>query len=123
MDEKRTRLLLVDDEVSILSALRRTLRREGYEILCAESAEEALEIVEQEVIDLVISDHKMPGMSGVVLLARVAALQPATARFLLSGWTQEIPRGDLEAAGVRALLSKPWDDAQLKGQLRDALKG
>ena len=53
-------LLILDDESRILSALRRSLRREPYEILTAESVVEARRVLDAEVVDLVLSDHKMP---------------------------------------------------------------
>jgi len=63
----------------------------------------------------------MPGMSGVQLLARVAELRPATVRMLITGWTHEIPAEQLEEVGIRALVTKPWDDAKLKATLRQVL--
>ena len=114
-------VLVVDDEARILSALRRTLRREGYEILTAETPAEALRILEERAVDLILSDQKMPGMSGLELLARAAERRPAAARLLITGWTEEVPQRELEALGVRALLPKPWDDGELKRTLRQAL--
>ncbi|MEE9607368.1 MAG: response regulator [Myxococcota bacterium] len=114
-------LLLVDDEARILSALRRTLRREGYEILTAETPDEALRVLGQRPVDLVLSDQKMPGMSGLQLLAEAARRRPDAARVLITGWTEAIPREELDRLGVRALITKPWDDADLKRTLRQAL--
>jgi len=116
-------VLLVDDEPGILSALRRTLRREGYEIVTAGNARAALAELEARGVDLVISDHKMPGMSGTALLSRVAARWPETARILLSGWSGEIPPEELQAAKLSALLAKPWEDDALRGTIRSALQG
>jgi response regulator RpfG family c-di-GMP phosphodiesterase len=112
-------LLLVDDEVRILSALRRALRREGYEILTADSPERALALLEEHVVDLVLSDHKMPGMSGLSLLERASELQPRASRLLITGWTEEVPKAELSRVGVRALIPKPWDDGELKSALRE----
>lgn len=114
-------VLVVDDEARILSALRRTLRREGYEILTAETPAEALRILEERAVDLILSDQKMPGMSGLELLARAAERRPGAARLLITGWTEEVPQRQLEELGVRALLPKPWDDGELKRTLRQAL--
>jgi len=111
----------VDDEPRILSALRRMLRREGYEIATAGSAREALALLESQAVDLVLSDHRMPGTSGVELLCEVRRRWPATARMLLSGWVEEIPGGELAAADVACVHSKPWDDEQLKQAIRQAL--
>ena len=112
-------LLLVDDETRILSALHRTLRREGYEILSAESAAEALRILASRKVDLVLTDQKMPGMSGLELLEQVATRHPGVARLLITGWPEEIPREEIARLGIRALIPKPWDDGELKTLLRD----
>jgi len=111
-------LLIVDDEVQILSALKRSLRREGYQIVAVESAAAALRILEERRVDAILSDHKMPGMSGVQLLARVSKSRPDVVRMLITGWTDEIPAARLEDVGICALVTKPWDDARLKTTLR-----
>lgn len=121
MSEERKVLLIVDDEARILTALRRALRREGYEILTAETPAEALRVLDARPVDLILSDHKMPGMSGVEVLAAAARKQPGARRVLITGWTEEVPPADLEAIGVHALLPKPWDDGELKRTLRMAL--
>jgi response regulator RpfG family c-di-GMP phosphodiesterase len=112
-------LLLVDDETRILSALRRTLRREGYEILTAESVAEGLRILETRKVDLVLSDQKMPGMSGLEFLEQVATRHPQVARLLITGWPEEIPSDQIELLGIRALIPKPWDDQELRAILRE----
>lgn len=112
-------LLLVDDETRILSALRRTLRREGYEILTAESVAEALRILESRKVDLILTDQKMPGMSGLEFLAQVATRYPEVARLLITGWPEEIPADEIERLGIRALIPKPWDDQELRSVLRE----
>ncbi|HTY18432.1 MAG TPA: response regulator [Myxococcota bacterium] len=111
----------MDDEAHILAALRRALRREGYRILTAASPSEALALLETEAVDAILSDHKMPGMSGLELLAAAARRRPAAARLLITGWPDAIPGERLAALGIRALIPKPWDDAELKRALRDAL--
>jgi len=114
-------LLLVDDEPHILSTLRRALRREGYRILSATAPAEALRLLEVEPVDAILSDHKMPGMSGLDLLAAAARRRPAVARLLITGWPHEIPRERLAELGICALIPKPWDDGALKRSLREAL--
>jgi len=116
-------LLVVDDEARILSALRRSLRREGWRILTASTPDEALRMLDEEPIDAVLSDHKMPRMSGLEVLEVAARRRPNAARILISGWPDEIPAERLAALGVRALVPKPWDDAELKRILRAALTG
>jgi len=116
-------VLLVDDEAHILSALTRSLRREGFELLTAQSPAEALQVLETRRVDLVVSDQKMPGASGIDLLREVARRHPTTPRVLLTGWPEEIPASELAASGVDAVLPKPWDDASLKQTLRGLLAG
>jgi response regulator RpfG family c-di-GMP phosphodiesterase len=117
----RRSLLIVDDEARILSALQRTLRREGYEIVTAETAEEALRILGERAVDAILSDHKMPGMSGTQFLEEAGRRRPEAVRMIITGWTEEIPPERLEALGVCALITKPWEDAKLKATLRRAL--
>jgi response regulator RpfG family c-di-GMP phosphodiesterase len=114
-------LLIVDDEARILSALRRALRREGYEIFTAETVREALAVLDERPVDGILSDHKMPQMQGDEFLALAAERCPGAVRMLITGWTEEIPKGRLEELGVCALITKPWDDTRLKATLRRAL--
>ena len=115
-------LLIVDDEERILSALRRSLRREGWRLLATSDPDEALGWLEREPVDAVLSDHKMRGMSGLELLEAAARLRPAAARFLITGWPDAIPAERIATLGLRALVPKPWDDAALKALLREALE-
>ena len=115
-------LLIVDDETRVLSALRRALRKEGYEILLASSPQEALKLIAEYEIDAILSDHKMPGMSGLQVLAEAKRRHPDAARLLISGWPEAVASAELQALDVHALLPKPWDDAELKAELRRALR-
>lgn len=114
-----TRLLLVDDDPRVLASLERTLRREGYEIHTAESPHEALRALAERPFDVILADYKMPGMTGLELLGRAAQRRPETARLLISGWSDQVPRAALQAAGVRALLEKPWDPEELRRVVRE----
>lgn len=79
-------LLFVDDEPSILSALRRLFRPHGYRILIAESGAAGLAILEQEAVDLIISDMRMPEMDGATFLKQARSRWPGTVRILLTGY-------------------------------------
>lgn len=111
-------LLIVDDEARILSALRRALRREGWRVLTAGTPDEAVRLLETEPVDAILTDHKMPRMSGLDVLEIAARRRPAAVRLLISGWPDEIPPARLAALGIRAVIPKPWDDANLKELLR-----
>ena len=73
-------VLFVDDEPNVLAGLTRLLRKESYEILTAATAEEAAELLEENSVDLIVSDEEMPGMSGTEFLARVARDHPDVER-------------------------------------------
>ena len=118
--ESRT-LLVVDDEPNILSAMRRLLRGQGYRVLTAGSAREGLDLLASEQIQVILSDQRMPEMSGTEFLARVKVLHPETVRIVLSGYTEL--ESIMEAVNTGALykfLTKPWDDDALREHLRDA---
>jgi len=120
--ERQPVVLLVDDEPRILSALLRALRREGYQLLAAETPAEALRLAEKNAIDCVLSDHKMPGITGLELIERVSRVRPHAACLLITGWNTDIDPRELTRLGVRRVLSKPWEDAELKRALRSALE-
>ena len=71
----------MDDEERILSSLQRLLRGDGYRIVCARSAAEGLQrLAEETPVDVIVSDYRMPGMTGVEFLRRAKDLYPATVR-------------------------------------------
>jgi len=111
-------VLIVDDEARILAALKRSLRREGWEILTAEGPGEALRILDEHGVDLILSDHKMPAMTGSELLRQVAARWPNVVRMLITGWAEAVSDEEIRDIGIEALIPKPWDDAELKSILR-----
>jgi diguanylate cyclase (GGDEF)-like protein/PAS domain S-box-containing protein len=121
--ESRQTLLLVDDERSILSALTRSLRQDGYRILSAGSGEDALELLALNAVQVIISDQRMPAMSGTEFLRRVARLYPATVRILLSGYTDlKVVTEGVNQGAVFQFITKPWDDDMLRQKVRDAFR-
>jgi diguanylate cyclase (GGDEF)-like protein/PAS domain S-box-containing protein len=114
-------LLLVDDEENVLAALRRLLRAEGWLVLSATSAEQALQLMARHEIDVILSDQRMPGMTGVELLRRAKQLYPETIRLVLSGYTELQSITDaINEGAIYKFLAKPWDDAELRAHLREA---
>jgi len=119
----RATILLVDDEASIRSALARALHEPAYRILQADSPASALAILEREPVDIIISDHLMPGMTGLEFLKLVRDRFPDTSRIMLTG------HADMDTA-VRAIqegeiyrfLSKPCDRTELQVTVHLALE-
>jgi response regulator RpfG family c-di-GMP phosphodiesterase len=121
--DRRRRVLIVDDEENILTSLRRLLRREPYELVTANSADQALRLMEEHPADLVISDYRMPGMTGTELLREVQTHWPETLRIILSGYSEV--RAIIDAINTGAIykfLSKPWNDEEVKLHIRRALE-
>ena len=90
------KVMIIDDEPTITDTLKGVLSNEPYNILCADSAEQTLPILAREQVDVVISDEKMPGMSGSEFLSLVRQKYPDTIRIILTG------HGSLESA-IRAI--------------------
>jgi EAL domain-containing protein (putative c-di-GMP-specific phosphodiesterase class I)/CheY-like chemotaxis protein len=113
--QRQRTLLLVDDEANILAALKRLLRRDGYQIITADGGEQGLQRLAEHPVDVIVSDQRMPGMSGVEFLRRAKALRPDTVRMTLSGFTelQSIIDAVNEGA-IYKFLTKLWDDALLR---------
>jgi response regulator RpfG family c-di-GMP phosphodiesterase len=116
-------VLFVDDEEPILRALQRALRKEPYRILTAGSGEEGLEIISREEIELVVSDQRMPVMTGAQFLHKVQEISPSTVRVILSGYAEaSIMVEAINSGGVYRFISKPWNDEDLKQTLRQCLE-
>ncbi len=114
-------VLVVDDEQSICKALSRLLRRDGYEVLTANSGEQALDLLAMHNVQVVISDQRMPGMTGTELLDKVKNLYPNTIRVVLSGYTDlNVITEAVNRGAVFRFLTKPWDDNELRDQIRNA---
>jgi CheY-like chemotaxis protein len=101
------RILVVDDERQVVSALSRLLRRHGFTVESAHSGAEALSILERFDPHVVITDYRMPGMNGAEVLRQVRSLRPQARRFLISGYTEVAGGMMLEIA--HGLIPKPWD--------------
>lgn len=124
------RVLLVDDEPNVLNALRRCLSfinvdmlgGEGLRVETHTSAEQALERLESDDFDLIISDYRMPEMSGVEFLTRAIQLQPHVARMVLSGYAdRDAILASINETQVSRFLCKPWDDGELRNLVATTL--
>lgn len=117
------KILLVDDEPHVLDGLKRILRKEDYEVLKAESAEKALELLAQEPVDAVISDEKMTGMCGSEFLAHVYQRYPETIRIILTGHADlEVALKAINLGHIYRFLVKPINEMELKVTIRQAIQ-
>jgi len=121
--EKKGLILLVDDDELVLNSLAREIKGEGFQVLSADNAKSALQILKEQQVDVVISDHKMPGVQGLSLLRIIKDHYPDTVRIMLTGYA------DLEAAiiaindiEVFRFYVKPWNRVELLNGLGDAMR-
>lgn len=116
-------LLLVDDEDNIVSALKRLLRRDGYNIVTACSGPQGLQRLAEHQVDVIVSDQRMPGMTGVEFLRQTKELYPQTIRMVLSGYTELQSITDaINEGAIYKFLTKPWDDERLRAHIREAFE-
>jgi len=114
-------ILLVDDEANILSALTRLLRPAGYRILRAGSGREGLELLAQNEVGVIVSDQRMPEMTGVEFLRKAHELYPDTIRIVLSGYTELNSVTDaINRGAIYKFLTKPWEDELLRANIEEA---
>ncbi len=121
--DKRYSILVVDDEEMVLSALKRLFRdMDDCDVLMTMDSKEALDIVSRQEIDLIVSDQRMPGMPGVLLLKRIKEISPDTVRILMSGYSDFNTVVDaINDAEVYRFISKPWDNKSFLLMVRAAL--
>ena len=116
-------VLCVDDDLAILSSLRRQFREEPYELVTAGSAAQALAALRRHPVSVIISDERMPEASGSELLAEIRERWPWIGRVLLTAYPgEEIVTRSFDA-GADYLLYKPWDGDSLKRMVRHLTEG
>jgi putative nucleotidyltransferase with HDIG domain len=116
-------VLFVDDEINILKALQRLLRSEDMEVVCASRGSEALEILEKVRAQVVVTDQRMPEMSGVDLLSHVRERHPDVVRMMLTGFTEmNIAVEAINRGEIYRLITKPWNDDELRATIRQAFE-
>jgi DNA-binding NtrC family response regulator len=116
------KILIVDDEPDVLESLSLTFRKH-YQVLLAQTGEEALKTLESLDVALVIVDQRMPGMSGIQLLAQIKEKYPRIMRIILTGYSDIKDAVDAINRGwVYRYVSKPWDNQELMLIVRQALQ-
>lgn len=115
-------ILIVDDEEGVRNALRRVLRKENYRLSFAASADEALEFLKTSQPDVILSDHLMPGMTGLEMLKLCRMRHPDVGRVVLTGQAEmETVIQAINDGEVFRFLTKPWSDDEVKLTLHMAL--
>lgn len=122
-EKEKPRLLLVDDEQNVIKSLKRLLIDIDCKILTAESGEDGLKLFEDNIIQVVITDYRMPGMNGVEFLNKVKEKYPDSIRIVLSGYADAGAIVEAINLGhVYKFIPKPWDDHNLLTTVRDAFE-
>lgn len=116
-------LLLVDDEENIVSAVVRLLRGSGYTILRASSAREGLELLAKHEVGVILSDQRMPEMTGVEFFSQVKELYPRTVRMILSGYADlDSVKDAINRGAIYKFITKPWDEKTLCASIAEAFE-
>ncbi|MCX7063478.1 MAG: response regulator, partial [Proteobacteria bacterium] len=111
---KRGTLLFVDDERRVLTSMRAMFRRE-YDVLLANSGQEAIDLLRDQRVDVIVSDQRMPGMTGVEVLKAVKHLAPNAMRILLTGYADlKAIEASINEGEVFRYLTKPCPSEELK---------
>jgi len=117
------KILLVDDEANVLSALKRALFDSSFQIESVTSGEQALEIMKDQTFKVVVSDERMIGMQGSEFLSQVRAKYPNTVRIILTGHASiEAAIKAVNQGEIYRFFSKPWNDNELKFAIRSAVE-
>jgi len=118
----KTRVLFVDDDERILNAVR-ALFRQDYEVVTAAGGEAALEALRQGAFHVIVSDQRMPGVTGVELLRQARVLAPNAVRILLTGYTDLAALvGSINQGEIFKFVMKPWDNEELRKAVGDAAR-
>ena len=119
---ERPRILVVDDEPDILDSLKLTFEDE-YEVLAAQGGQEALGVLRQETVAVIVADQRMPGMTGAEFLERALELAPRAIRIMLTGYTDmDALIAAVNDGKIYRYIAKPWSPEELKLDVRRALE-
>jgi len=115
------KVLVVDDDTVVCKSIDRVLTNKGYAVITASSGEEALDKLNEEKYDVVYTDIRMPGISGLELAEKVKARQPWTPVVVITGYGTESAEARAKAAGVSGFLHKPLSPEIIEDSIRDVL--
>jgi len=111
------KILLVDDDEWIRDSLRLFFEAEGCHILALETAEEAMEELNCQNYDIIITDYKLPGMDGVEFFRRIQSSHPDTIKILITAYKSEVVVDEARKAGVQHLIAKPFTSDTIEASL------
>ncbi|MCE5313092.1 MAG: response regulator [Nitrospiraceae bacterium] len=121
--DTETKILCVDDEPSVLNALKRVFMDEDYTFLTAQSGREGIEILKAENPQIIISDYRMPEMNGIDFLRQVREISPETVRIVLSGYADTASIVEAINEGqIYKFIPKPWNDDEIKVTVSNAVE-
>ena len=113
VDRRSPRILVVDDERSMRELMAIVLRREGYDVLLAENGRSAIDLLQREPVDLLISDIKMPDEDGYALMRSLRSAGISTPAIALTAFARREDADEARAAGFQVHLAKPVDSRLL----------
>ncbi|MFQ5861555.1 MAG: response regulator [Candidatus Brocadiales bacterium] len=123
MKQKKYTIMIVDDDEQVLGSLERTFTRLGYNVLTARSGQEGLDILRNENVELIISDIRMPVMSGVGFLEKTKEIAPDAVRIAITGYADIRAAADaINNVDVFKFILKPWDRYHLEKVVRQGLE-
>ena len=116
-------VLLVDDDRQVLNSLRRLLRKEDYRLLIAGSGEEGLDLLRTNEVHVILSDQKMPGMTGIEFLQKSKEISRTPVRVVLSGYADlSVIVDAINKGEIYRFMGKPWNDDELKATIRQCIE-
>jgi CheY-like chemotaxis protein len=115
------KVLVVDDDPAVRKSIDRVLSSKGYAVITAENGEEAMRKLKEEKYDVVYTDIRMPGMSGLEVAEQVKARKPWTPVVIITGYGTDAAEARAKAAGVTSFLHKPLSPEMIEDSARDAL--
>ncbi len=119
---KKPVILCVDDEENILKSVKRLFIDEDYTILTTTRGEEALDIIKNQKVDVLITDQQMPGIKGIDILKRARETSPGTVRIMITGYSDiGVTISAINEGEVHRYIAKPWDNDRFKQVVKDAL--
>ncbi len=121
-DKSLINILYVDDEINNLHSFKAAFRRD-FNVFVAESADEGRKILDEQMIEVIVTDQRMPGMTGVEFLESIIPHYPEPIRILLTGYTDiQAVIDAINKGQVYHYITKPWDEQQLRNIINKAFE-